>query len=524
MNKNQAKKYKLFLINPAQKHRHYVTQVGMSQMLGKVNSMPPLSLPTVASLTPDNYDIRIIDEQLESIPTNEKPDLVGITTLSSTYSRAFEIADYYKSLNIPVVLGGSYISYMVEEGLKHASSIVKGEAEGAWDKCLTDFERGEMNGVYEANPKTEFKTQPFPRWDLVDIDKFVSIGVQATRGCPFHCEFCLVSELFGHKMRFRDVDNVIDEINRLPVNKILFVDDNLTFNKKFARELMQKLKPLNITWVCQCSIDIADDDELLTQMAEAGCFQLLIGFESLNTSSLDETNKSQNKIAQYEAAIERIHSKGIHVLASFVVGFDHDYEEEFNHIFNFTQRNNLVYSMLSILECSPGTKLFFRLQEEGRWYGSRPGLGGGMTPNMHYMNFTQREIFDKYYETVQRLMSFENMGERAINLFSKGYFNRNRESKENMTIAFKFRVVMSILKAFVFSKDKVKKDLFKKLFKLFREKRLAVDELVIFLISIEGYNRHIASIIADKENFYEKIKQVDKGAWINQIKTKEATI
>ena len=320
--------------------------------------MVPLALPTVATLTPDHYDIHIYDEDIEPLPLSSHPDIVGITTLAATITRAYELADHYRSKGVKVVLGGSYASFMTEEALKHADTVVVGEAEGSWEACLKDFEKGSMKPFYKTDDYAPYKTQKPPRWDLINTRKIFQIAIQASRGCPFNCDFCLVSKLFGRKMRYREIENVVEEIKAAPSNYLFFVDDNLTINKKYAKELMKAIKPLGVSWGCMCSIDVANDDELLGLMAESGCFNILIGFESLNPASLNETNKHQNKAATiYEPAIRKIHSHGIHINASFVVGFDHDTLQEFDNIFNFSMLTNMPSVNLHLLAAPPGSEI-----------------------------------------------------------------------------------------------------------------------------------------------------------------------
>ena len=331
-------KYTLYLISPKQRYINYPAHNELARIFGKKRLMVPLALPTVASLTPGHYDIRIIDEEIEPLP-EKMPDLVGITTLAATANRACELGKMYRSKGVRVIFGGPYASFATDECRNYCDSIVVGEAEGKWEECLADFENGRMRSLYTSDYITPYKTQKPPRWDLVNMDKVFQVGLQASRGCPFNCDFCIVSKMFGRKMRYREIGNVVEEIKAAPSNYFFFVDDNLTINKRFAKELMRALIPLKISWGCMASIDVATDDELLGLMAEAGCFNILIGFESLNPESLDETGKHHNKAATiYEPAIKKIHSFGIQINASFVVGFDNDTLSEFDNIFDFTMR------------------------------------------------------------------------------------------------------------------------------------------------------------------------------------------
>jgi len=488
-NSANKKIFKLLLISPYQKYVNYQAHVELAKIFRKKRLMTSLALPLVAGLTPSNYEIKIIDEEIESILINFKPDIVGITTLSATVNRAYELADMFRSEGVKVVLGGPYASFNTEEGLKHADSIVVGEAETTWPNCLNDFETGNMRRIYEAKTMCEYKTSVKPRWDLIPTNKIFQVAVQATRGCPFNCHFCLVSELFGRKMRYRDLDNVIDEIKNLPNKWIFFVDDNFTINKKYARELMHKIKPLGISWACQSSIDVADDEELLKDMAESGCYNILIGFESLNSDSLEETNKLHNKNALiYKKAVQTIHKYGIHINASFVVGFDNDKLDEFDKIYEFTKETGLGNVNLHVLSAVPGTQLYRNLKEENRLPNLSSDLGVGFLPNLNYMNMTRVELFDKYMETIIKLYSWDTLNEKAKIIFSSGAFKR---AGLDVGLLLKLNMIGILFFEFILSTNKGKRKLFKTIFNLMRKKLLSKDKGFGYLMYMLGVNRHI---------------------------------
>ncbi|HSN50363.1 MAG TPA: cobalamin-dependent protein, partial [Bacteroidales bacterium] len=250
--KNTSAKYKLLLISPRQRYINYPAHPELAKIFGKKRLMIPLSLPTVAALTPDHYEIRIVDEEMEAIPANYKPDIVGITTLAATINRAFELGNQYRLKGVKVVFGGPYASFMTDDALLHADSVVIGEAEGLWERCLADFEAGKMEKLYRADVSVPYKSQKPPRWDLVNMKDIFQVAIQVSRGCPFNCEFCIVSQMFGRKMRYREIANVVDEIRSLPSKYVFFVDDNLTINKAYAKELMKAIMPLKISWGCMC--------------------------------------------------------------------------------------------------------------------------------------------------------------------------------------------------------------------------------------------------------------------------------
>ena len=480
MQNNAKKKYKLFLINPKIKYPHYGVQKELCNLLGKKIFNFSTALPLVAALTPDNYEIKIIDEAIQKIP-KEKPDIVGLTTFTTTKKRCYEIADYYRSLNIPVVIGGAHASYATDEVAEHADSIIIGEAELIWKKCLSDFENGNLKKIYKADKLCEFKNSPIPRWDLTNYKNINIIGVQASRGCPFNCEFCLVGKMFGKKHRVREVDDVINEIKSLPTKRIFFVDDNLTFNKKFIRELIKKIKPLNVSWACQASIEIGDNTELLKDMAESGCLSILIGFESLNPESIKETHKHQNKVRDYEKKIENIHNAGIYITASFAIGFDSDKLDIYDRIVEFTNKNNLIFSNIFFLLPAPGTDLTKRIKELNRFINIDPDFFNANFPGMKYKNFGSLEMYDKYYETINKIFSIKSMGDKAF---------KNSAAKD-VKLLEKILSTPKLIKKYYFSKNKDKKELFKKMFLIGRNKIASWDHIAYLLLAMLGFNEYM---------------------------------
>ena len=518
---NDPKKYSLWLISPEQKYINYPAHVELAKMFGRKRLMIPLALPTVAALTPDHYDIRIIDEDIRAIPEDKAPDIVGITTLAATITRAFELADHFRAKGSKVVFGGPYASFMPDESLLHADSVVVGEAEGMWEECLSDFEKGAMKPVYKAETYCPYKTQKPPRWDLIPKKDIFQVAIQVSRGCPFNCDFCLVSRIFGRKMRYRDIGNVIEEIEAAPSSYFFFVDDNLTINKRYAKELMKAIRPLGISWGCMCSIDVATDEELLQLMADAGCFNILIGFESLNPASLDETNKKHNKAATiYEPAIQKIHSHGIHINASFVVGFDHDTLGEFDNIFDFSMRTHMPNVNLHLLAAPPGSEIQRKYREEGRLSGCPPELGSGHFPTLHYMNMSQIDLFDRYMQTIQRLYSYETVRLKAEDLFENGAFTRKGGQ---ISVYLKMRLSWIIFKEFVMTSDPEKKRLFTYIFRLIRTNKIAIDKGFSYLLSMLSNYRQIEKHKKHMKEYREMVIRYDKGSWIEQTKSKHQT-
>ena len=509
------KRYSLYLINPKRKYRYPWDLKEISRIMGRKTAVHPLALPTIAALTPDHYDVRIIDEEIEPLPNNHLPDLVGITAMIPNISRAYEIADHYRALGVPVVMGGPQVSYNVEETLRHADSVVIGEAEDTWQLCLEDFERGSLKPTYHSEKRPAFQEGAIPRWDLVDTAKVMALGVQASRGCPYACDFCLVPNLFGKRQRYRRLENVVAEIKSLPKKQITFVDDNLTADKAYARTLMEELKPLGVSWACQASFDLIDHPDLIRHMAAAGCHSILFGIESVNPASIEEAHKRQNKIARYEEGIRLVHSMGIHVIASFIVGFDSDTLQAFDDIYNFCARNHISLIQLNILIAYPGTNLYERLKPMQRLNPIDPDLLNGIYPTLQFNNMSQTELYHRYFETLGRIFSFDHVRKKITTILSSGVFKR--ENTGDITVRDKFTSVAHLLSMYLFTLDRSRRQLLLDLFKLVRNDVTTMNVIVEFLLFISSFHGYLKYTRKHGPAILETIQQYDRGPWRHQF-------
>jgi radical SAM superfamily enzyme YgiQ (UPF0313 family) len=329
---------------------------------------PPLGMATIAALTPPEIVTSITDESVTVVDFKEEVDLVGITTLTSTALRAYEIADTFRALGVTVILGGIHASMQPDEASQHADAVVIGEAEGIWSRVLDDFKMGRLKEVYRQPERPSLHNLPIPRRELfTEGAYFVKNTISATRGCPYSCSFCSVTPFFGHTYRCRPIEEVLREVdtfnNRQP---IFFVDDNIAGNPNFAKELFTGLIPYKIKWFGQASVTIAKDDELLELAADSGCSGLLIGFESISPASLATIGKKINIVAEYQNVIKKIHSKKIGIHGFFIVGLDEDTEEVFMRTVRFAQKMRLESAGFAYPTPLPGTAFYESLDEDGR--------------------------------------------------------------------------------------------------------------------------------------------------------------
>ncbi len=293
---------------------------------------------------------------------------MGITTLTITAKRAYEIADTFRAKGVKVILGGSHPSALPKEASQHADAVVIGEGEGIWANVIKDFKANKLQRIYSQRKQPSLLNLPIPRRDLfADGAYYFRNTISTTRGCPNACSFCSVTSFFGHTYRCRPVEEILKEIKTLNHKKlIVFVDDNIAGNPKFAKELFRALVPYKLKWVAQASVTIARDDELLKLAAASGCMILLIGFETLSPDNLAAMGKRVNVVDEYEMVIRKIHSHGIAIHGFFILGLDEDDEYVFERTVRFAQKMKLESAQFAWPVPYPGTTLYESLDKAGR--------------------------------------------------------------------------------------------------------------------------------------------------------------
>tara|TARA_Y100000031_G_scaffold31343_1_gene34901 strand:+ start:386 stop:1594 length:1209 start_codon:yes stop_codon:yes gene_type:complete len=318
-----------------------------------------MALPTIAGLTPSDWDVEIHDARTTPVDYDRKVGLVGITSYTADITSACEIADGFRSKGVKVVMGGVHVSVLPDEARQHADAIVVGEAEAVWKRLLRDCEKGELKTIYKSNTLIEMSDMVIPRRDLLNRSMYSSFySVQATRGCPFNCEFCTVTTFFGQEFRTRPIDEVVREVKGLESKEFFFIDDNITGRAGFAKKLFKELIPLNCKWGGQTTLNFAKDEELLSLYAKSGGRYAFIGFETLSDDNLSKISKSWNSPDGYREAIKRIHGVGINIVGSFILGLDGDSPDVFKRTYNFIMETKIDAAQFHILTPFPGTKLY----------------------------------------------------------------------------------------------------------------------------------------------------------------------
>jgi radical SAM superfamily enzyme YgiQ (UPF0313 family) len=342
-------------------------QKGLFNSLKAKAYSPSLNLCMIAAYTPRDIEVSITDECVSAIDFNKKVDLVGITCLTATAPRAYEIAEAFRERGVKVVMGGIHVSTLPDEALQHCDSVVIGEAEGLWEKVIQDFRRERLKSKYQNGSFVDLRGLPIPRRDLLNPKDYVTINtVQTTRGCPFNCSFCSVKLFNGGRYRFRPVEDVVEEIKTLPSKNVFFVDDTILSQRERTKKLFKALIPLRIRWGSQSTILIAEDDELLELAARSGCLGFAIGLESFSRNTLDEMGKNFNRPEHFHRLIRKIKSYGMIVWGSFVLGFDRDDEGSIRHTIEMARTSKLDFACFNFLTPLPGTEVYQQLVREKR--------------------------------------------------------------------------------------------------------------------------------------------------------------
>lgn len=327
---------------------------------------PPLSLPLLAALTPQNVDVRVIDENVEAADLDAPADWVAITCMTASAPRAYEIGDAFRRRGIPVVMGGIHPTVMPDEASAHADAVVVGEAEPVWREIIEDLAGSRLKPRYEDFGLANLEGLPLPRRDLLRGERYLTTNVvQTARGCPNGCSFCSVSTIFGKRYRFRPIPEVIEEVRSLR-GWIGFVDDNIVGHPRRAKELFEALIPLKIRWVGQGDLSMARDPELMALAVRSGCQAMYVGIESLSPENLQAVSKRPNLGLDMSEAIRKIHSAGIEIIGSFVLGLDGDDKGVFKRTADFAKAHKLVVAQFSVLTPFPGTVVQRELEQEGR--------------------------------------------------------------------------------------------------------------------------------------------------------------
>jgi radical SAM superfamily enzyme YgiQ (UPF0313 family) len=409
---------RLLLIQPSRFRDGHLDKRWRRWLLG-------MTLPYLAALAPPDIKVQIKDDLLEEITFREEADLVALSFMSHQATRAYQLAAGFRRRGTPVVMGGFHATLAPDECQEHADCLVLGEAEEAWPRLLKDFQAGRLQPRYQAQELSDLKNLPVPRYDLLDLRKYklVNIPSQTTRGCPYACSYCEVTQVYGGKFRQRPVAEVIyeiKEIRRLTRSDfIYFVDDNFVANRRHAMAIMEELIPLRLIYGCLATANLGDDPELLDLMARSGCLHVNIGMETISPESLKAINKKQNRIRDYERQFKALRDRGIGFSVNVMFGLDGDHPDIFNATVDFLIRVKAPVSFMFILAPRPGTRVREQLLQEGRIFDHDWTNYCGFKAVYQPRHMTPRQLEEGYWWANRRFYSLLSILRRqTLHLYS----------------------------------------------------------------------------------------------------------
>jgi len=395
--------------------------------ISRKSTLPPLGLLTVAGMLPQHWHKKLVDMTVEKLTDNDIlwADYVFIGAMHIQKDTVIEIANRCRKLGRKTV-GGGPVFRIDKTDFPEIDHIIFGEAENTIHQFIEDVENGTLKRTYSSDKWADLTTTPIPLWDIANIKNYASMCIQYSRGCPFGCDFCDVTELFGNKMRLKNARQVTKELDSIYASgwkgQVFMVDDNFIGNKNHLKD---DLLPAMIEWMerhshpfnfnTQVSINIADDEKLMTMMSEAGFDTVFIGIESSSDDSLEECNKKQNTNRNLVECVKKIQRFGLQVQAGFILGFDSDGPSIFDKMINFIQSSGIATAMVGLLNAPQETKLYERLKKENRILedstGDNTDYSLNLIPKMEPDN-----LVNSYKNVVQTIYAPKNYYKRVMTL------------------------------------------------------------------------------------------------------------
>lgn len=411
------------------------------KFLKRKSAFPPLGLLTVAKMLPQNWTLKMVDMNVEGLKKKDIlwADIVFISAMTIQRESVLNVINLCKNFNKKTVAGGPlFTSEPFNFG--DIDHLVLNEAEITLHQFLSDFERGEAKKIYSTKDFAEIENTPAPLHSILKLKKYASMSIQYSRGCPFNCDFCNVTALFGHTPRVKRAEQIIAELDNLYNSgwrrSVFFVDDNFIGNKK---HLKSELLPALIKWrigkdgmpfFTEVSINVADDEELMELMVQSGFDTVFIGIETPDDDSLSECSKHQNIKRNLIEDVKKIHSFGLQVQAGFIVGFDSDTEKSFDKLYQFIQTSGIVTAMVGLLQAPYGTKLYERMKKLGRLKENLSGDNTDCTTNIISI-MDSETLIRKYKKIVSELYSPKNYYNR-VKTFLKDYKSKRKNEPKNL--------------------------------------------------------------------------------------------
>jgi radical SAM superfamily enzyme YgiQ (UPF0313 family) len=424
------------------------------RFISKKSAFPPLGLLTVAGMLPEHYEKKLIDLNVKPLTDKDLlwADYVFISAMTIQKKSAREIIDRCKKLKIKVAAGGPLFSDESKE-FDDVDYLILKEGELTIPIFVKDLENGTPKHTYSTDEWVDLSKTPPPLWDLINTKKYATLNIQYSRGCPFNCDFCEITYLYGQTPRTKDVSQVLQELDAIYntgwKGGVFFVDDNFIGNKK---KLKEEVLPAMISWmkernnpftfITEASINLADDDEMMRLMVKAGFNSVFIGIETPDEDSLTECCKVQNKNRELVECVKKIQHFGMQVQGGFIVGFDSDKDSIFDKMISFIQKSGIVTAMVGILNAPKGTRLYNRMSEQGRLDGKFTGNNTSFSINF-VPKMDKEKLFNGYQKIIDTLYSPKIYYERIIRFLQE--YNPVGEAG----LGLKFNEVIALLRSMV---------------------------------------------------------------------------
>jgi radical SAM superfamily enzyme YgiQ (UPF0313 family) len=370
-------KKKILIIQPS----HYVSKTNRTLLRSRFRSLVPLTLPYLAAMTPEEWDIKLVDEQLQDVDFESKPDVVAITCWTMHSLRGYDIAAEFRKRGIPVIMGGPHVWFYPDEAAEHCDAVGIGEGELIWARMIDDAVNGRLQKVYQAPQMSSLAGLPLPRWDMLELKKykpFKTFSLLSSRGCPMQCEFCSERLYLGGGYRVRPTADVIEEIKHTRSKNIFFGDSDFAGKRASAMELMEAMIPLKLRWSALWTSNLCNDPEFMDLAERSGLLHVNIGIESINPETIKEMNKKFNKVGRYSELLGNLRKRGISYSLNFIFGWDNETPAVFRSTLDFLTQEKVPVAYFNILTPDKGTMFYermrtedriLRLDEIGRWPG-----------------------------------------------------------------------------------------------------------------------------------------------------------
>jgi radical SAM superfamily enzyme YgiQ (UPF0313 family) len=500
---------KVLFVDPLH-HPHSMNFLHCLDLVGVQYSHMPLSLPTLAAVTPPDIAVELIDESVEPVPLDTDADVIALTGSIPQRKRLFELADNFRKRKKLVAIGGPITFDMLEECKAHADVVFIGEGEYTWPQFLIDLKAGSYKPMYHQKDWIKVEDSPIPRFELLKKGAYASACIQVTRGCPFRCDFCDIPVKYGQSPRSKKIEQVIEEIrilSRLGNDSIFVVDDNFAANRSYAKALLREIArllpslPTKMYFYTQATLDVANDDELLGLFRDAAFLRLFIGIETGDNGKLREMHKRQQVDIDIPKAVSKIKSYGITVWAGIMLGLENDELSSFDRELAFIRDTDFIPVQVGLLQAVPGTPLYKRAQEEKRLI-KLPSIIGltalserevERATNLIPLKMTEQELEHNFARVLRLMFAPEIFGMKLIRYMNVG--SRPMLSSRLPVNAKSIMILLRTVNFYLFHANReTRRMFFRVMGKLLTHGLRNVDEIVFHLLAYKHIQAHYYKI------------------------------